>query len=105
VGFVVDKMALGQVFSEYFGFPWQFSFHRLLHTHHLSFGAGTIGQLVADVPSGLSLTPPQETKRNNNNNNNNNPEDHSIHFYRRENLRSCILMTTLRVTKAQTPRD
>jgi hypothetical protein len=23
VGFVVDKMALGQVFSEYFGFPCQ----------------------------------------------------------------------------------
>jgi alpha-glucuronidase len=33
-------------------------FHRLLHTHHLSSGAGTIGQLVTDVPSGLSLTPP-----------------------------------------------
>jgi hypothetical protein len=31
-------MALGQVFSEYFGFPWQFSFHRLLHIHHLSSG-------------------------------------------------------------------
>jgi hypothetical protein len=60
VGFVVDKAALGQVFSEYFGFPCQFSFHRLLHTHHLSSEAGTIGQLVADVPSGLSLTPPQE---------------------------------------------
>jgi hypothetical protein len=26
------------------------------------FGADTIGQLVADVPSGLGLTPPQETK-------------------------------------------
>jgi hypothetical protein len=37
---VVDKMALGQVFSEYFGFPCQFSFHQLLHNHpHLSFGA------------------------------------------------------------------
>jgi hypothetical protein len=63
VGFVVDKVALGQVFSEYFDFPCQCSFHRLLHTHHLSSGAGTIGQLVADVPSGLSLTPPQETKK------------------------------------------
>jgi hypothetical protein len=57
VGFVVDKVALGQVFSEYFGFPCKFSFHRLLHIHHLSSGAGTIGQLVADVGSGLSLTP------------------------------------------------
>jgi hypothetical protein len=48
----------GAVFvSEYFGFLSQFSLHRLLHTH-LSSGAGTIGQLVADVPSGLSVTPP-----------------------------------------------
>jgi hypothetical protein len=53
-------VALGQVFSEYFGSPCQFSFHRLLHIHHhLASGAGTIGQLVADVPSGLSLTPQQ----------------------------------------------
>jgi hypothetical protein len=59
----MDKVALGQVVSEYFGFPWQFSFHRLLHTHNLSSGAGTIGQILADVPSGLSLTPPQETKK------------------------------------------
>jgi hypothetical protein len=28
---------------------------------YLPSGAGTIGQLVADTPSGLSLTPPQET--------------------------------------------
>jgi hypothetical protein len=56
-------VALGQVFSEYFGFPCQFTFHRLLHIHHLSSGAGRIGQSVADVPSGLSLTPPQETKK------------------------------------------
>jgi hypothetical protein len=34
VGFLVDKVTLRQVFSEYFGFPCQFSFHRLLHTHH-----------------------------------------------------------------------
>jgi hypothetical protein len=60
---VVDKVALGQVFSEYFDFPCQFSFHRLLHTHNLSSGAGTIGQILADVPSGFSLTPPQETKK------------------------------------------
>jgi hypothetical protein len=64
VGFVVNKVALRQVFSEYFGFPCQFSFHQLLHIHHhLSSGFGTIGQLVADVPSGLSLTPPYETKK------------------------------------------
>jgi hypothetical protein len=28
--FVEDKVAMGQVFSEYFGFPCQFSFHQLL---------------------------------------------------------------------------
>jgi hypothetical protein len=56
-------VALGQVFSEYFGFPCQFSLYQLLHTHHLSSGAGTISQLVADVPSELSLTPPRETKK------------------------------------------
>jgi hypothetical protein len=48
VGFVVDKTELGQVFSDYFGFPFQFSFHLLLHTHHLG---------MVQVPSGLSLTP------------------------------------------------
>jgi hypothetical protein len=35
VAFVVDKVALGQVFSEYFGFPCQnHSFHQLLHPHN-----------------------------------------------------------------------
>jgi hypothetical protein len=34
VGFVVDKVALGQVFSENFGFPCQSSFHQLLHHHN-----------------------------------------------------------------------
>jgi hypothetical protein len=58
VGFVVDEVALEQVFSEYFGFPRQFSFHRLLHNHHhLSSGAGTIDQTGVAVPNGLSLTP------------------------------------------------
>jgi hypothetical protein len=56
-------VALGQVFPEYFGFPCQFSFHLLLHTRRLSSGAGTIGKILADVPSGLSLTPLQETKK------------------------------------------
>jgi hypothetical protein len=63
VGFVIYKVALEQVFSEYFGFPCQFSFHRLRHTHHPSSEAGTIGQLVADVPSEPSLTPLQATKK------------------------------------------
>jgi hypothetical protein len=56
VGFVVDKVALGQVFSEYFGFPCQSTFQQLLHNHpHLSSGAGTIGQKWAQY-KGLSPT-------------------------------------------------
>jgi hypothetical protein len=34
VGFVVDKVALGQIFSKYFGFPCQSSFHQVLHYHN-----------------------------------------------------------------------
>jgi hypothetical protein len=35
VGFVVDKAALGQVFSEYFGSPYQLLFHQFLyHDNH-----------------------------------------------------------------------
>jgi hypothetical protein len=49
-------VALRQVFSEYFGFPCQ-SFHQFLH-HHNHTGAGTIGLLVAAVPSGPNWTPP-----------------------------------------------
>jgi hypothetical protein len=33
VGFVVDKVALGQVFSKYFDLPCQ-SFHQFLHHHN-----------------------------------------------------------------------
>jgi hypothetical protein len=51
-------VTLGQVFSEYFGFPCQVSFHRLLHIHHLSSGAGTNRAI-----SGLSLTTPKKTKK------------------------------------------
>jgi hypothetical protein len=61
VRFVVDKVVLGHVFSEYFGLFCQFSFHQLLYTH-LSSRAGKVGQLMADVPSGLSLTPSHITK-------------------------------------------
>jgi hypothetical protein len=52
----------GQIFSVHFGFSCQFSFLPLILTHHLSSWADTIGQLLADVPSGLSVTPPQETE-------------------------------------------
>jgi hypothetical protein len=56
VGFVVDKVTLGYFFSGCFGFPYQFSFYKMLHIH-LSFGAGIIGQLVAVIPSELRLKP------------------------------------------------
>jgi hypothetical protein len=57
VGFVVDKVALGQVFSEYLDFPCQSSFHQLFHNHpHLSSGAGTIGQKWPQY-KGLSPNP------------------------------------------------
>jgi hypothetical protein len=57
VGFVVDKVALGRVFSEYFGFPCHSSFHKILH-HHNHPGQATIGQSVAAVLSGPSWAPP-----------------------------------------------
>jgi hypothetical protein len=34
VGFVVDKVTLGQVSSEYFRFPCQSSFNQILHYHN-----------------------------------------------------------------------
>jgi hypothetical protein len=55
MGFMVNKMVLEQVFSEYFDFSCQFSFHQLLHTHLSSpSGTGIVGPLVAGVASGLT---------------------------------------------------
>jgi hypothetical protein len=60
VGSVVDKVALGNVFSGYFGFPCQSSFHQILHNHpHLLSGAG----------SGRSTKWTQSHPTENNNNN------------------------------------
>jgi hypothetical protein len=60
VGFVVNKVALGQVFSKYFGFPCR-SFHRVLHSHlHPSSSAAAIGQIMAHIPTRLSLTHPKK---------------------------------------------
>jgi hypothetical protein len=44
--FVMDKVALGQIYSDYFGFPMPIFIPPIfLHNHHhLSSGAGTIGQ-------------------------------------------------------------
>jgi hypothetical protein len=63
VGFVVDKMALGQVFSEYFCFPCQSSFHQLLHNHpHLSSGLYNRPE-VAAVPGDVSPTPQKKKEQ------------------------------------------
>jgi hypothetical protein len=57
VGFVVDKMALGQVFSEDFGFPCQSSFPQLLHNHpHHHLGLYNRPE-VAAAPGDKSPTP------------------------------------------------
>jgi hypothetical protein len=63
VGFVVDKVTLGRVFSEYFGFPCQSSFYQILHHYKQLPGAGTIGQSVAAVPSGPSWTTPPTSEK------------------------------------------
>jgi hypothetical protein len=64
MGFVVDKVELGQVSSEYSSFPCQLSFHRLLHIHHhLSSGAVTIGQLVATFQVDSVLPHPKKLKK------------------------------------------
>jgi hypothetical protein len=42
VGFVVDKVALGQFFSEYFGFPCQSSFHQFFSTITITYHPGLV---------------------------------------------------------------
>jgi hypothetical protein len=59
VRFVVKKVELRQVSSDDLGFL-RHRFHRLLHAYNLSYGAGTIGQIVIDIPSLLSLTASEE---------------------------------------------
>jgi hypothetical protein len=54
VGLVVDKVALGQVFSEYFGFPCQSLFHQFLIQGWYN------RPLVAAVPK----VPPHKLKKN-----------------------------------------
>jgi hypothetical protein len=59
VGFVVDKVALGQVFSDYFGFPPLPIFIPPISPQSPSpIVWGWYNRpVVAAVPSGLSLTP------------------------------------------------
>jgi hypothetical protein len=57
MGFVVDKAALGQVFSEYFGFPCQSLFHQFLHHHITTRGWHNIGGRSAEWTQLDSTTP------------------------------------------------
>jgi hypothetical protein len=57
MGFMVDKAAPAQVFSDYFFSPVTHSNDcstPITTHHHPSSGAGTINQTMADVPTGLS---------------------------------------------------
>jgi hypothetical protein len=59
------QSGIGQVFSEYFGFPFQSSLHQLLHNHHhRSSGAGTIGQQWPTYQVD-SVSPHPEKKKSN----------------------------------------
>jgi hypothetical protein len=42
VAFVVDKVALGHVFSDYFGFTCQYSFHQFLSTNTITYHPGLV---------------------------------------------------------------
>jgi hypothetical protein len=53
MGFLVDNVTVGNVSPSTSVSP----------PNHLSFGAGIIGEIVADVPYGLSLTRSHETKK------------------------------------------
>jgi hypothetical protein len=63
VGFVVDKMAPGQFFSEYFGFPCQPQFIPPTSPFSQSPGTGKIGQYMAAVPRGHPIWTPPPTIR------------------------------------------
>jgi hypothetical protein len=64
VGLAVDKVALQQVFSEYFSFPCQSSFHQFLHHYnHPGLAQQTYWQSQCSVdPIGLH-TPLFELKK------------------------------------------
>jgi hypothetical protein len=57
VGFVVDKVALGQISLRIFRFPLSISFHRCSIFTHISSGGWTMGLLAASVPQRHTLTP------------------------------------------------
>jgi hypothetical protein len=60
--FIEDKVALGQVSFEYFGFPCQ-AFHRLLNTPHYPSSGGWYNKPNSGRRTKWALAPSQETKR------------------------------------------
>jgi hypothetical protein len=66
---MVDKVALGQVFSEYLGFPCQFSFHQLLQKSSSSIIWGLYNRPKWQQYQGLRYIGTQSHPTNNNNNN------------------------------------
>jgi hypothetical protein len=53
VRFVVDKLALGQVFAESFGSPLSISFHHCFTFSHVSSGGWTMEPLAAQLHTGI----------------------------------------------------
>jgi hypothetical protein len=51
---MVDEVAQGEVFSEYFDFPCHFSFPKMLHSCHMSSGSSAIAHLRPKYESTLS---------------------------------------------------
>jgi hypothetical protein len=60
---VVDEVALGRVFSEYFGFLRQFSFHPLLHIHdHPVIDVYIVSIVTASLNNQLKNYPEDESE-------------------------------------------
>jgi hypothetical protein len=57
---VVDKVALGQVFFEYFGFPYQSSFHQMLTT---IYHPGTVQQASSGRSTKWTQSHPTKKKK------------------------------------------
>jgi hypothetical protein len=85
VVFLMDKVVLGHVFSEYF----PLSIIPPIAPHSLQAGAGTTSQIVAEVPSELSLTSPETShdKRFPGQDSNRNPEGNSRPLPLRQSVR------------------
>jgi hypothetical protein len=62
VGFVVDNVALRQVFSKYFSFRYK-AFHQLCHTHHYSSSKTGINKpLTSVIVDSVPLLPKKQNK-------------------------------------------